>query len=305
MSHGEAHGRLPESRPPHSSPAPLLRVNDTAFPARSDVATAWRDAYEVGRRAHRGLDVPLSGFLSRCLGQPPPHAAADYYLARACDLGVAGAFEALERAMSRPIATFLRRRGASQDDATAIVDEAWGTFAAPPPMGDARTAIGMYDGRGSLHAWVATIAWRRLCDRWRARAAAPLRGPDPDTLASDDDPAARLVDAETARTLGDALESAWPRLTSKELEAVVLKYRHGLPQTAIASALRVGTPRVTRLLQSAARRLRDAVHARLGASATNSIDGDAWSGVAACVERILSRSDADGPRHDVRRSIDG
>ena len=273
---------------------------------RSDADSSWRAAYAVGRRAHAGVDLSFAGFLSRSVGAPIPHVPADYYLARACDLGVEGSWERLQHELRRPLLAFLSRRGASRPDADAVMDDAWGTLAAPPPSGGASTALGTYDGRGPLHAWVATVVWRRLCDRWKARAAAPPPGPEPDTVPGTDDPAQRIADAETARALGDALEEAWPRLTPKELEAVVLRYRHELPQTAIAQAMRVGTPRVTRLLQSAARRLRAAVEARLGDTPSYGGSGDAWTDARAAVERLLARARTDlDPPASLRSTIDG
>lgn len=279
---------------------------DPALTPRSDVAAAWRAAYDDGRRAHPDLDVPFASFLGRRVGAPLPCATGDYYLARACEGGSDGAWARVQHTLERPLRAFLRRRGASRDDAEALLEEGWGALAAPPPSGGARTVVGTYDGRGSLQAFVATVLWRRLCDRWRAKAAAPPSGPAPETVPCDDDPVRRLADAETARVVGDALEDAWPRLTAKELQAVVLKYRHAMPQQAIASALRVGAPRVTRLLQSAARRLRDAVAARLSDVPAVGGDGDAWAALRGAVARILARTDVDGAAAPAqRRSNDG
>jgi RNA polymerase sigma factor (sigma-70 family) len=236
-----------------------------------------------------------------------PCAAGDYYLARACEAGVPGAWERLERDLRKLLWSFLRARGASRDDAASLVDETWGALASPPPSGGANTALGTYDGRGSLRAWISTVLWRRLCDRWRAKAGQAPPGPEPDTVAVDDDPARRLADAETGRLLGDALEDAWPRLTRKELEAVVMKYRHDLPQATIAEVLKVGAPRVTRLLQSAARRLRASIESRLGAVPSVGGSEYAWSEVGAAVARLLGRAETESEAKSApsRRSVDG
>ena len=78
--------------------------------------------------------------------------------------------------------------------------------------------------------------------------------------------------------------------TTRELEAIVLKYRHQLPQTEIARHLRVGAPRVTRLLQSATKRLREALESRFELRAH---DRSANTELFRTVERMLARTDAE------------
>jgi RNA polymerase sigma factor (sigma-70 family) len=227
-------------------------------------------------------------------------------LARACDAGAPGAWERLQKQYRKRLLGFLRRRGARRGEADQVLEEAWGALAAPPPRGGARTAIGTYDGRGSLHAWMATILWRRLTDRWRARsAAARLPAPATQPGLHARDPADRVADTETARLLGAALEEAWPRLTPRELQAVVLKYRHQLPQTEIATTLGVGTPRVTRLLESATTRLRASIEARLGPRLGWDADGAGSSGLFEAVERVLARGSVEVARPPDRRAGHG
>lgn len=256
-------------------------------------------AFAAGRRAYPELDLSFASFVGRLGEKTTPRAAADYYLARACDAGAPGAWEKLRERYGRRLRAFLRKRGATAPEAEELLDDAFGALAAPPARGGTRTAIGTYDGRGSLYAWLATIVWRRLADRWRERCATTGAGAAVRARSvRPEDPATRAADAETARLLGRALEEAWSGLTTRELQAVVLKYRYQLPQTEIARTLKVGPPRVTRLLHSAMARLRGAVEDRFGSQPDWDAPGGGWESLFEVVERILARSaaDSDVPR---------
>ncbi|MGE0192698.1 MAG: RNA polymerase sigma factor [Planctomycetota bacterium] len=215
----------------------------------------------AGRRAHAVLAAPEATLRERLEPASLPRRPEDWYLAQACDLGVPGAWERLAAQHRRPLRAFLRRRGGRTPEVDAVLDDLWGRLAAPAPRGTATTRLGTYDGRGALFSWLATVAWRALADTWRARqgqGGAPEDGPGD----GQHDPGSQVGADEIDRQLGGALEEAWGGLTLRELEAVVLKYRHHLPQNQIARVLGVGSPRVTRLLQSATQRLRGALEAR-------------------------------------------
>jgi RNA polymerase sigma factor (sigma-70 family) len=252
---------------------------------------AQREAYARGQAAHAGLPLDFGAFLARRVGAAAPKFAEDYYLARACDRGVPGAWEKLQHSFDRRLRAFLRKRGAGESEASQLLDEVWGALAVPPARGGASSTIGTYDGRGPLHAWLATIVWRRLTDSWRARSAeAPLSVAGAGAGSERANPAACLADDETAHLLGEALEDAWSGLTKRELQAVVLKYRHQLPQTEIARALEVGAPRVSRILNAAAARLREAIESRFGEQRDWNAPEGGWTGLFEAVERILSRA---------------
>jgi RNA polymerase sigma factor (sigma-70 family) len=216
-----------------------------------------------------------------------PVEVADHALAQACDGGLPGAWERLRLCYGKSLRAFLRKRGASAREAEQLVDETWGALAMPPARGGARTRIGTYDGRGTLYSWLATILWRRLADLWRGRAG---ERPASDPAASEPragDPLDRVADAESRRLLSRALEEAWPRLTTRELQVVVLKYRHGLPQTEIARAMSIGTSRVSRLLEAAAERLRSAVQRSCGQ--VPGFEGP-WEDVSGILGQLLART---------------
>ena len=252
-----------------------------------------RRAFAAGQRAYPHLPLPYGRFSGRRDVLISAAHAEDYYLACACNAGVPGAWEQLQTRVAGPLRAFLRKRGASEADAHQILDEAWGSLAEPPPRGGAMTRIGTYDGRGSLRAWLATILWRRLADRWRDRSGdRELPSEESGPESSREDPAQRASQEESAALLGRALEEAWARLTDRELHAMVLKYRHQLPQTEIARALRVGAPRVTRILKSAANRLRTTIESKCRAHPAWRAPGGGWAGLYESLERMLARADA-------------
>jgi RNA polymerase sigma-70 factor (ECF subfamily) len=251
-------------------------------------------AYEAGCQAHPGLGLSYERFSQQARSAAPKHGNGDYYLAVACDQGVRGAWERLQARYAKPLRALMRRRGASRQDISQMLDEVWGRLASPPRNGSARTRIGTYDGRGALLAWLSTVAWRRLADAWRAagnRPTQPLREEGDPSRRSD--PALTLADDEAGRLVGDVLERAWAALTTRELEVVVLKYRHGQSQQAIARTLRISPPRVTRLLQSAARRLRTAIQGRFEVRALVDAATSNQSALLLVLQRVLSRTDVD------------
>ncbi|MCA9315423.1 MAG: sigma-70 family RNA polymerase sigma factor [Planctomycetes bacterium] len=258
-----------------------------------------------GRRAHAALAVSDALLRERLEGIALPHRPEDWYLAQACDLGVPGAWERLAGQNRRPLRAFLRRRGGRTAEVDAVLDDLWGRLAAPPARGTATTRLGTYDGRGALFSWLATVAWRALADSWRARQGTSSGGDDgPDTTQRDP---GRQVDAdEIDQRLGQALEEAWGGLTLRELEAVVLKYRHHLPQTEIARVLGVGPPRVTRLLQSATQRLRAALETQFELRPLEVGESHALRhAVAQLLERAAVELPAQGDTSPARGEDDG
>jgi DNA-directed RNA polymerase specialized sigma24 family protein len=82
----------------------------------------------------------------------------------------------------------------------------------------------------------------------------PSRGPDP---------LEAVADAETTRDFGRAFSEAWGRLRERERLLLLMRHRDGARQTDIASALGIGAPRVSRLLDRAVLKLRRALRDRM------------------------------------------
>lgn len=259
-----------------------------------------RRTYEAGRRAHGGVDLPYERFRDYALRAQPRHENGDYYLAAACDAGAPGAWERLQARFGKPLRALMRRRGASRHDVEQVLDDVWGRLASPPPRGAARTRIGTYSGQGPLLAWLSTVAWRRLTDAWRVGAGlSPLTENDGVALWQRADPVVSLAEDELSERVGEVLEHAWAALTDRELEVVVLKYRHLLPQQAIAKCLHVSPSRVTRLLQSATKRLRQAVAKRFELRAYELGAESNQAALLEILQRMLSQTDAGIERPEV------
>jgi len=277
-----------------------------------------RAGFDGGVAAHGALGLAFGRFSARALALTVRrlgrvHAArsredvaaalaraalSDVYLAVACEDGVPGAWERFVAAYGPAIARLAARRGASRSEAEEVSHDLPGEIFTPPPGGDARTRLGTFDGAGSLLGWLAVIVQRRLVDRRRAIARGPSAlddaAPDDFTRAATDDPAARVAGAETGRAFALALSDAWRSITPREAVVVLLRYRDGLQQTQIARLLRIGEPRVSRTLSSAAEKIRSAVLRRVG-SEPGGDDRDSRH-ASAEIERALAEFMATLPR---------
>ncbi|MEU1285810.1 sigma-70 family RNA polymerase sigma factor [Kitasatospora sp. NPDC005856] len=166
--------------------------------------------------------------------------------------GDQAAYARLYRAVAAPVyGTALRTlRSPSQAEEVAqeVLLEVWRTAAAYRPV------------RGTVMAWVLTIAHRRAVDRARAaRAAAdrelrvalreqPVREPDAEPVAEQVE---RAFDAGRVR-------SALARLSGVQRESLVLAYYGGYSQREIARALGVPLGTVKTRMRDGLLRLRAA-----------------------------------------------
>lgn len=213
------------------------------------------------RLQHAGL-APTPARVSRELAQA---AAADLYLALACDDGLTGAWEAFATHFLPRVRGLLRQAGAPEQLADEITESLPGDLIAAPGTTGACTRLGTYDGSGSLFGWLAIIALRALALARRERRLAS-GGPEP-CAQTHQGPAAQADSAETGAHFGLALRAAWQTLNDRERIAVACKYGDGLKQTAIALLLGVGPPRVSRILGTALTKIRTVLETRLGPAA--------------------------------------
>lgn len=216
----------------------------------------------VRTRLQRAGVAPTPPHLSRELARA---AAADLYLALACDDGLPGAWEAFTAHFLPRVRGLLRQAGAPDQLADEITDSLPGDLIAAPGTTGARTRLGTYDGSGSLFGWLAIVALRALA---RERRARPLPSCAPELLApAREDPAARANSIEAGTHFSHALRAAWQTLTDRERIAVACKYGDGLKQEVIAVLLGVGPPRVSRILDKAVAKIRTTIDAQLGRTA--------------------------------------
>lgn len=122
-----------------------------------------------------------------------------------------------------------------------------------------------YDGqRGSVGAWVTTVARSRAIDALRARRGEPASGEDVEAALLAADPAG---DPEMQTTLGQRAELVRSALESLPLEqrtALELSFFNGLSHAEIAERLQEPLGTVKTRIRSAMLRLRERLRPLLG-----------------------------------------
>jgi RNA polymerase sigma factor (sigma-70 family) len=274
------------------------RPSDTAgFPGEASPIPPGREAllrrvYDEGRANYGPLDLPFEVFARRVLelvarpSGPKIHlwvdelaerlnrsGDADLYLAIACDEKIPGAWEVFQERYVPKLRTLAHRNGARGAEVQHIAEGLLGDLFTPPKRGKARTHLGTYSGAGSLIAWLAAVLNHRMTDERRSRESARRsasgrrerdrahRPGRTDNPSEEFDPVVLSIDGETCRRFGEVLREGLVGLTEREREAMVLKFRNGLPQAEVARRMEVGEPRVSRLLRSGVKRLQEAVAA--------------------------------------------
>jgi RNA polymerase sigma factor (sigma-70 family) len=299
-------------------------------------AAALRRAYDDGRREHGDLALPFAAYSERAIAHVRRRlealgleatrerldesigraAGADLYLATACELGSATAWEVVTRRYGPRLAGLAARRGATGADAEALATDVLGALALPPPRGPARTLLGTYDGSGGLFSWLAVSLVRRIGARAKARRTTSL-----DATADDDasvagavrssrgspDPAGTLVDDEGVASFERSLAASLEDLTARERLALLLKYRDGLSQRDSAPFLGVGEPRVSRLIAQALTKLTTAtkVHLRSALSDPGGEESALWAALRTAVERRLASFSREAPPTTRLGSLEG
>ena len=221
----------------------------------------------VRRRAARSGERRSSDFAPRMLERI---AAADLYLALACDEGVDGAWRVLTSRYESRLCGLAVRRGVSAADADELVANLLGDLIAEPGRTAAASRLATYEGTGTLWSWLSVILVRRLAERAAQREAESAAPAGADSAPASSQPA---EEEETRASLRPVLSAAWEELPDREALALLYKYRDGLSQKRIARLFGVGEPRVSRILGSAVKRLRSELGPRLGLLTREATDG--------------------------------
>jgi RNA polymerase sigma factor (sigma-70 family) len=217
--------------------------------------------YAIGRAAHPLVHLDGAPFLERLRAvlsdsaDADGIAAADFYLATACELGCPGAWERLEELYADPVRSMALRWGASAADADEIASALPGELLQPTSNGMHRTSLGSFDGAGSLMSWLARVVDRRLVDRARKRRPTALPDFDRHT-SSGTAPFEQLIQTETGQRVSAAFEKSLVDLSPRDLQLLVLKFRDGVSQADIAHQLQVTPARVSYLVKRTLDRLR-------------------------------------------------
>jgi DNA-directed RNA polymerase specialized sigma24 family protein len=284
------------------------------------VVAALRDAHKAGRETYGPLALSFDRFASlvgplvarRAAGEALDAAIArrvgtDLFLASACEANVPGAWDVLHERFEPRLRALALRMLRARSDAEVLAAEVLGDLAVPPPRAAARTLLGTYDGSGSLFGWLAAILSRRAYGKTKERRAAaiPLSGAAddstldvavPDRRGDGADPVDALLGSERASRFATALSSAWGDCTPNERFVLVAKFRGGVEQTAIATMLGVGAPRVTRLVQQVVGKLREAVDRVLGDDGpTGGLREPGRFGLLDVVQKTLATCGLDAP----------
>jgi RNA polymerase sigma-70 factor (ECF subfamily) len=276
-----------------------------------------RGVVERLRDRIRALDAhgAVHGRLAEALERA---AVADLFLAIACDQGIAGAWEVFSREFLPQLEALALRHGLSRARAREIAEDLLGKLATPSARPTTRTRFGTYQGRASLHSWLATLVLRRIADEFRKPLApilesdlegrespgeglAGLRASWPSSSRGQDDPSQLVINREVGLRLEESLREAWKDLTAKESQALLYKYRGGLSQREIARSLGLGESRVSRILQQGVEKIRRVIHRRFQAESPELwSDGESlWTSLRDAVAECLRIVSAE-PRHQAQ-----
>jgi RNA polymerase sigma factor (sigma-70 family) len=248
--------------------------------------------YEEGQAAYGPLDLPFAVFFRQVLDEVlKPRAfeanrtpediadrlgksgGADLFLAIACEKEIPGAWEVFRRKYVPKLESLARRNGARGSDAEHVAEGLVGDLFTSPASGASRTHLGRYSGSGSLLAWLKAILHHRMTDERRTRGShrratkvreehdRSRRAARSTNPSEEFDPVNLTVDAETCRRFGEVLVLGIKGLTEREREAVGLRFFEGLPPRDVARRMKIGEPRVSRLLGSGVARLQESVAA--------------------------------------------
>jgi RNA polymerase sigma factor (sigma-70 family) len=223
-------------------------------------------------------------------------ALGDLAVALACDDEVPGAWESLSAALAPRFTGLARRRGAAPEEAAVVAQDVLSEMSLPATRKGPRRLIATYEGAGSLFGWGAVILSRRLSRSRRRDEARGEGGADRAEAReavdrSEADPLDAAERHETERRLEAALASAWSALPGRDRLALAWRYVDGLPQTRIATLLRVSEPHTSRVLSAAVDRLREAARTALGEDSPTTT----WPALAEALRRVLVSPGAPAP----------
>lgn len=274
-------------------------------------------AYAAGRAAYPTLTLASEVFArawerlaaarharSKARGLPPgePVSAPDLYLATACDAGDSAAWEVLDRAYTPQLRGLLRKHGATEAEAAEMLADLPGLLCEPPPLAQARTRIGTYDGSGLLVSWLSIFVLRTVNARRKQRTGESLGAQDPAAEAGSTRAGALpgVLVSEALQRFQAAVAGAWETLTDRERLGILLKYRDNLSGRETARVLGVGEPRVSRLLAAGLEKIRAAVARGMPGTPPGSHTPDRalWMALTQGVQHLLTTMPS--PPHDLR-----
>jgi RNA polymerase sigma factor (sigma-70 family) len=152
----------------------------------------------------------------------------DLKLAKAAVQGDESAWRRIYDDTCQPLFNFLCYQTGDRDAARDLLQETYVT---------ALQRLDSFQGQGSLLAWLRAVALRKCLD-WRRRAGARLRKLT--ALARERTHLASSGAEEVFPGLGDGLQAALDRLSSRQRAALLLRELEDLPFADIAESLGCG-----------------------------------------------------------------
>ena len=148
-----------------------------------------------------------------------------------------------------PIWRYVRLRVPSDADAEDVTMEVFER---------AIRSWGRYDGaRGSVRAWLFGIARHTVVDHWRKQGRElPTAGPAEDRQEVDDDPESAALRRDGA----DQLRRHLGILTTREREAVALRFGSEMTSVEIGAAMGISATAARMLVHRGVSRLREVLH---------------------------------------------
>ncbi len=247
----------------------MQHVHEESPPPFALRPAALRRGYRAGVARYGRLALTFRSFAERVLplatDPASPH-LADLYLAVACESSDDRAAATLARAFVPRLARRLVRQGTHPVDAEAEVRDLLSElFARPRGSNDIRLA--RYAGRAPLGAWLAASLRRRRIDRVRRRLRGPRTGGDRAYFppSDRDDPSVSVERREGVDRTARALRRGLDALSPRQRDVLFHCFVAGRTQREAARRLGIGEPRVSRLVEAAARKLRAAAPGPLDA----------------------------------------
>jgi RNA polymerase sigma-70 factor (ECF subfamily) len=246
----------------------------------TSVRAAIEETYEAGQAAHSGLVLQFQYFAAhvvwvteKTLGPDVSSAAAadfirtlhtkDLYLALACAQKAEKAwdrFHKLYRKYIHDLANFATPTSRAPDLADSVLADLF----LPDQSGQSR--IASYQGRSSLATWLRaiicpreTIERERLCNNTEDLDTIP-EIPDEAALTKMD---ALLRSSRYGSIILDSLRCSCESLSERERLILLLRYDDGLQLGQIGRLLGVHQSTVTRQIEGACKKLREAVVSKL------------------------------------------
>ncbi len=159
--------------------------------------------------------------------------------------GDSRAFAQLYRELHQPMLRYLAARMARIEDAEDTLSKVFHRFLEHLPDFDVE--------RGSVYAWVQTMARNALIDAYRARREMQSLATLPDLLAGDRDPLTSLIQSDEAERV-----LAWLGARSPETrEMFALRFGQGLRYGEIAACLGLSEEAVKQRFSRSLRQLRN------------------------------------------------